>query len=70
MLDKERKLQVLDIVVAVVLFVFGCIVGKLVMIRYDTWLSFNGPAIGILAIGELIWWRLRKRLIRKWEDET
>ena len=52
-LDKERKLQVLDIVVTIGLFTIGCIVGKLVMMQYDTWLSFNGPAIGVFAIGEI-----------------
>ena len=68
MLDREKKLQVLDIGVVIVLFIIGCLIGKLVMIRYDTWISFNGPALGVLAIGGLIWWRIRKWLIKKWES--
>ena len=70
MLDKERKLQVLDISVVIVVFIVACIASKYITTHVsDTWLRFNGPAIGILAVGELIWWRIRKRLIRKWEDE-
>ena len=61
-MEKERKLQILDITVVVVLFIIACVAGKLVMNEYDTWISFNGPALGILAVGELIWWRLRKKL--------
>ena len=68
MIERERKMQALDITVTILIFVVGCIVGKLVMERYDTWFSFNGPAIGVLSIGELIWWRVRKQLIWKWED--
>ena len=35
----------------------------------DAWLSFNGPAIGVLIIGEVVWWRIRKKLIKKWEED-
>lgn len=68
-MDQEKKTQILDIVVVCILFVAGCFIGKLVKKAYDTWLSFNGPAIGILVLGELIWWRVRKNLIKKWEDK-
>lgn len=57
----ERKLQILDLTVSIVLFVVACIIGKLVMNVYDTWISFNAPAIGIVAIGELIWCGIRRR---------
>jgi hypothetical protein len=68
--EHERKMQALDITVTILLFIVGCIVGKLVMSHIsNTWLDFNGPAIGILAIGELIWWRVRKRIIKKWEED-
>ncbi len=61
--DFERKRQIIDLTVIIALFVAGCIIGKLVMNIYDTWLSFNVPAIGILAVGELLWFRLiRKKL--------
>ena len=70
MFDKERRIQILDIAVVIVLFIVGCIVGKLVMVHVsDTWIAFNGPAIGILAVGELIWWRARKKILKKWEEE-
>ncbi len=65
-MDKEKRLQVLDITVVIVLFIVACVAGKVVMIHVsDTWIGFNGPAIGILAVGELVWWRIRKRLIKK-----
>ena len=62
-MDKERKLQVLDITVVIVLFILACAVGKLVMTYVsDTWPGFNGSAIGILAIGELVWFFVRRKL--------
>lgn len=68
MLDQEKKLQALDITVIMVLFVVGCMVGKLVMVNIsDTWIGFNGPALGIIAIGELIWRRIRKVIERRLE---
>ena len=30
----------------------------------DTWFGFYEPAIGILAIGELIWFQIRKTLVK------
>lgn len=70
MLDYERKLQILDITIISVLFIIGCVAGKLMMVyASDTWLSFNGPALGVLIIGEVVWWRIRKKLIRKWEED-
>lgn len=71
MIEHERKMQVMDITVIILLFVIGCIAGKIMMINTsDTWISFNGPAIGILVIGELIWWRIRKIIIKKkWEED-
>lgn len=60
----ERKMQVLDLIAVAVLFTTGCVVGKLVMENVgDTWFAFNGPALGILGIGELIWWRVRKMIV-------
>lgn len=68
--DKERRIQILDIVVVIVLFIVGCIAGKLVMTHIsDTWVAFNGPAIGVIAIGELLWWRARKKILKKWEED-
>ena len=70
MIEHERKMQVMDITVIILLFVIGCIAGKIMMIyASDTWISFNGPAIGILVIGELIWWRIRKIIKKKWEED-
>ena len=70
MLDHDKKLQILDITITIVLFVIGCVAGKLMMIYVsDTWLSFNGPAIGVLIIGEIVWRRIRKKMIKKWEDK-
>lgn len=60
---KERKLQVLDITVVIVLFILACAVGKLVMTYVaDTSIGFNGSALGIPAVGELIWFYVRRKL--------
>lgn len=70
MLDYERKLQIWDITITIVLLIIGCIAGKLMKVYVsDTWLSFNGPALGVLIIGELVWWRIRKILIKKWKED-
>ena len=70
MLNHERKLHILDITITIVLFIIGCVAGKLMMVyASDTWLSFNGPALGVLIIGEVVWWRIRKKLIQKWEED-
>ena len=43
MLDYERKLQIWDITITIVLFIIGCVAGKLMTIyASDTWFSFNG----------------------------
>ena len=57
---REEKKMIIDLIVTIVLVSVGCYVGKLLMDKYDTWISFNGPAIGILVIGELIWWGIKK----------
>lgn len=56
----EKVNQVIEIAITMILFILGCVVGKIVMNIYDTWISFNGPAIGIVLIGELLWWMLRR----------
>ncbi len=69
-LDYERKLQILDITITIVLFIIGCVAGKLMMVYVsDTWFSFNGSALGVLITGELVWWRIRKIRIKKWEED-
>ena len=69
MQDRENKLNILDISIVCILFTIGCFVGKLVMENVaDTWIAFNGPALGILALGELTWLWVRKSLIKKWEN--
>ncbi len=65
MQDNEKKLQILFLAVVIVLFIAGCFLGKLCMNHQATWPAFNGPALGTLAIGELIWWRVRKIIMRK-----
>ena len=65
------KLQILDIVIVVALYFFGCLVGKLAMEHFgSSWIAFNGPAIGLLAVGELIWFFVRKRLIKRWDRKS
>lgn len=70
MFSWEWKLQTIDILVTIVLFVIGCFAGKLVMKYYsDTWLGFNGPAIGVVVIGELVWSQIRKSVKKKLEEK-
>lgn len=59
---REGKQLLIDILVTVVLISFDRFIGKLFMDKYDTWISFNGPAIGILVAGEAMWRKIRKRL--------
>jgi len=64
----ERKTQVLDLTVTIIIFVIASFVGKAAMDSYHTWTSFNVPAIGLLVVGELLWWRIRKKLVDKNES--
>lgn len=41
--NNERKLQILDLSVTIVLFVVACVLGKLLLEEYNTWVSFNAP---------------------------
>jgi len=69
-IEHERKMQALDMTVIIVLFIIGCVAGKLMMIyASDTWIAFNGPALGVLAVGELARWRVGKRIKKKWEED-
>lgn len=66
-----RKIQILDIIITFILFIIACFVGKTMMEAYGTWAAFNGSAFGILGLGELIWWLLRKYIIdKKWSDKN
>ena len=70
MFSWERKLQTIDILATLGLFVIGGFAGKLIMNYYsDTWLGFNGPAIGVVAIGELVWSQIRKSVKKKLEEK-
>jgi uncharacterized membrane protein YciS (DUF1049 family) len=61
--NTEKKLEILDFVVLFGLIIAGCLAGKFVMSRVlDTILGFNGPAIGVLVCGEIIWMKVRKHL--------
>lgn len=67
-MEKERRMQILDITITVLLFMLGCIAGKIVMTAVaDTWLAFNGPAVGIFITSEFVWWRVKK-ILKKKED--
>lgn len=67
--NTEKKLEILDFVILFGLIAVGCFAGKLVMDRVsDTILGFNGPAIGILVVGELIWSQIRKTLQQHWNS--
>lgn len=61
--DERGKVPGNYLIVTIVLFSIGCYIGKLLMDKYGTWISFNGPAIGILLAGEALWWKIRKWLM-------
>ena len=65
-LDQERKMQIVDASVTLVLIIIACILGKVSMNHFgDTWIAFNGPTLGTLAVGGLLWLVIRKKLIKK-----
>ena len=67
-MEKERRMQILDITITVLLFMLGCIAGKIVMTAVaDIWLAFNALAVGIYITSEFVWWRVKK-ILKKKED--
>lgn len=68
--ESENRIQVLSIIVLIALAIIGCMVGSFVMNNFsNTMLGFNGPAIGVLAIGELIWMKVRSILQKCWDKQ-
>lgn len=63
--ENVKRMQILDLINVIIHFSAGCFIGKYLLSLNDTWLAFNGPALGTLTIGELIWWRVRKIIMRK-----
>ena len=61
MLNKELKLQIIDLTVSIVLFVIACFIGKIVLNRYNTLWTFSVAAILIVIVGEFVWWTVRKK---------
>lgn len=62
-MEKETTKTIASLVITIVLVSVGCFIGKLATEKIaDTWIAFNGPAIGIIVIGELVWWRISKRI--------
>jgi len=69
MSNADKILGILDFIVLFGLITLGCFTGKAVMNTVtDTVLGFNGPAIGVLAFGELIWNAIRKKLQKRWDS--
>lgn len=63
----EKVLIGLDITITNAVFVVGCLIGKHLNDQYGTWISYNGPAIGVLLVGELAWYFIRSLL--KWKSK-
>lgn len=61
----ERQTKVLDLTVIIIIFILGCFIGKNSIDAYDTWISFNRPALETMVIGEGLWWFLKQRLSKK-----
>lgn len=51
-----------NVIVTTILFFVGDYVGKYFLDIYDTWFSFNGPALSIFIFGESIWFFVTKRI--------
>lgn len=63
-------MQVLDIFVSIIIFMLACFFGKISMAYFgDIWIAFNVSAFGTLVIGEIVWWRVRKKIAKKWENK-
>lgn len=70
MVKQEKKIQLLDISMIIGLFFAACFFGKISMDYFgDTWIAFNGPALGILVVGGVIWWAIRRFIIKKWDEK-
>ena len=65
MSSHERIIQLLNISVLIVLFFLGCAIGKLIT---DNWFVFNGIVIGIIFVCDIIWQRLRKKLVKRYDQ--
>lgn len=69
-LENEKKLEILDICEISALFLIACLLGKLCMNRFgDIWITFNGPALGTLALGGIVWRQIRKLIKRKLDSK-
>lgn len=67
----ETKLLLLDLIVTIIFFSFGCTVGKQVMENTAyTWWNFTLPTVGILVAGELIWMLIRRQIISRTETQN
>lgn len=64
-MSDDRKKELLDIVVLLVLAIISCFVGRLIIHEcgYTFWI-FNAGTCGMLLIGELIWSILKKWIFR------
>ena len=63
--DVENKIQLLDFTVLFICIFAGRLAGRSVMNHIaNSIIGFNGPAIAVLAVGELIWNRVRYSLIK------
>ena len=59
----NNGMQVVDVLVTIILFVVSCAIGKVVMNYFgESVISFNIPAIVILALGGLGWKVIRKKI--------
>ena len=62
---RDKKRTITDLIVIIALFISGLFAGKIVMERIaNTWIAFNAPAVGILCFGELVWWRVSKKIFK------
>lgn len=65
MIDVEKKIQLLDFIVLFICVFAGCLAGRYVMRHIsNSILGFNVPAIGVLIIGEYVWMKIRKMIIK------
>jgi len=70
MSDIENKIQAIGFIVLFVLVIIGCLVGSFVMNNFsDSILGFNVPAVGILAVGEFIWMKVRDTFQKRWSNQ-
>lgn len=60
----EKKVEVLNLIVIIALFIIECVVGKYVMNGIsNSWISITATAVGVFLVGEELWDLIRIKIV-------